>query len=40
MLGVCVAQVRTNGWEGKLLRQGKEKEAASEAAYKWSVEDM
>jgi|EP01046_Picozoa_sp_COSAG06_P044649 pre-mRNA-splicing factor CWC26 len=31
---------RTNGFEGRLLRQGKEGEAAAEARYKWSVEDM
>ena len=31
---------RTNGFEGRLLRQGKEGEAAAEARYKWAVEDM
>ena len=31
---------RTNGFEGRLLRQAKEGEAAAEARYKWSVEDM
>ena len=31
---------RSNGFEAKLLRQGKEREAKDEAAYKWSVEDM
>ena len=32
--------LRSNGWEAKISRQGKEGEAKAEAAYKWSVEDM
>ena len=31
---------RTNDFEARLLRKGKEGEASAEAAYKWSVEDM